>query len=570
MITLKRVKYKNLLASGNYWTELDLNTHKTSLIVGKNGQGKSTALESIVFALYGRPHRKINKPQLVNSINKGNLLVELYFDIGNDKYLIRRGMKPNIFEIFKNDTLINQDASNRDYQRYLEENILKLDYKSFEQIVILGSSTYVPFMELPLASRRQVIEDLLDIQVFSIMNTIMKQEMSDLKSEYQSLKSSIEMDLKVKKLKEEHNDNITKYKESENKKRLLKIENFNKLIQENNDEIIKLSSNINALIDNIVNEEKLKNKIRECNTINIQLEGRISGLGKEISFYHDNDSCPTCNQHIDNEFKTNIIENNTNRVDELKLALEILNEKRNTFETEYNRIATIKKNIDETRSKKNKLEMSNKVYSDSIGALEREINDSNVPSEKVEDISDLENEIRNKSRDLLKFKTRQDVMKVMGIMLKDTGIKSHIVKQYIPVINQLVSKYLQAMDFFVEFQLDETFNEKIISINREDFSYNSFSEGEKLRINISLMFAWRHVAKIRNSTSINLLFMDEIMDSSLDQAGSDEFIKIIKNLTERDNVVIISHKGDNLIDNFDRVIRFEKRKGFSYMEVLEE
>ena len=567
MIHFESIRYKNILSTGNAWTEIQLDTNKSTLIVGDNGAGKSTILDAICFALYGRPFRKINKPQLLNSINQKDLQVEVKFHIGRNNYMIKRGIKPGIFEIWRDGELLNQDAAARDYQLYLEESILKLNFKSFGQVVVLGSSTFVPFMQLSAKHRREVIEDLLDIQIFTVMNTLLKEKLSGNKDEIQEIKYTIDLLQNKIESAKKHNESIRELREGEVLKLKDKLREQIALIEAEQEAVNCIIDEIKDLTDSISDKSAMKKKLQELNDIDRELTNKNRLLIKDIAFFESHDNCPTCRQGIEHEFKEETISSASTKSKEIVDAKEKLGAKGLKIEERLIEI----EGIEGTISSKN-LQMSehNANYKMAMSVCKSIKNELSEAEEQVEGVDN--SVIEDLSDELTKYHIKQsqlfedkETIGIVAAMLKDGGIKTRIVKQYVPVMNKLVNKYLSAMDFFVQFELDENFNETIKSRFRDVFSYDSFSEGEKLRIDLALLFTWRAVSKLRNSVSTNLLIMDEIMDSSLDNAGTEEFLKIINELTLDSNIFIISHKGDQLYDKFDRVIKFEKVKNFSRM-----
>lgn len=562
------VRYKNILSTGNAWTEIQLDKSKSTLIVGENGAGKSTMLDAICFALYGKPFRKINKPQLVNSINQKGMEVEVNFRTGGKDYKIKRGIKPNIFEIWRGPELINQDAAARDYQTYLEENILKMNYKSFGQIVVLGSSTFVPFMQLPAGQRREVIEDLLDIQIFTNMNVLLKEKVSQNKSEIQEIK--YDMDLLKNKIDSaiEHNASIREMKEDEVKRIKERVRESLSYIEEETRHITELENDVSKLYDSIQDKETVTEKYSTCQELISQMTIKKNKLVKDNNFFSQNDDCPTCRQDIDEQFKQSTIDTNTEKLDQIDDGLEKMAEKVSKYKTRLNEISDIETKITQKNITIQEHRANIKLTKNTLNSIKKDLEKAEEEVEAIDTkkIRDLEEELKSyriKEEQLINHK---EILNVTGTMLKDGGIKTRIIKQYVPVMNKLINKYLASMDFFVDFQLDESFSETIKSRFRDVFSYASFSEGEKLRIDLALLFTWRAVSKLRNSVSTNLLIMDEIMDSSLDNAGTEEFLKIINELTEDSNIFIISHKGDQLYDKFENIIKFKKEKNFSIME----
>ena len=567
MIVFKYVKYKNILSTGNAWTEIKLDRNKSTLIVGENGAGKSTMLDAICFALYGKPFRKINKPQLMNSINQKNLEVEVSFDISGNKYTVKRGIKPNIFEIWKNGELLNQDAAARDYQAYLEQNILKMNLKSFGQIVVLGSSTFVPFMQLPAAHRREVIEDLLDIQIFSTMNILLKDKLQINKGEITDIKYQIELVKDRIDAAKEHNESIRKLKETEVSRIKERVKERVEFIEGENKSIDELGETLDKLMASISDKADQKKKHQELLDISRKLSDKQQKLTKDIAFYENHDNCPTCRQGIEHDFKENTVHENKDKIEQIVKAKEELAEKGLVIESRLLVIEGIEEEISATNLTMSEHRANIKLAMSVLNGLKKDLQSAEEEVEAVDTskIDEYEAELQSFHIKQEQLHQDRDTLSIVASMLKDGGIKTRIIKQYVPVMNKLINKYLAAMDFFVQFELDESFNETIKSRFRDEFSYGSFSEGEKLRIDLALLFTWRSVSKLRNSVTTNILIMDEIMDSSLDNAGTEEFLKIINELTADSNVFIISHKGDQLYDKFENIIKFEKHKNFSRM-----
>lgn len=565
MIQFKTVRYKNILSTGNTWTTINLDTNKSTLIIGENGAGKSTMLDAICFALYGKPFRKINKPQLLNSINQKELEVDLLFQVGKNEYRIRRGIKPNIFEIWKNNELLNQDAAARDYQAYLEQSVLKMNFKSFGQIVVLGSSTFVPFMQLPAQHRREVIEDLLDIQIFSTMNNLLKDKIVNNKTEFQENKYQIDLVSDRIKSAKDHNDSIRKIKTTEVSRIKEKVKEQLDYITKEEESIEAALTSLDALMFSIGDKKDVKKKFDDLNDLDRKLDVKKSQLSKEMQFYENHDNCPTCKQGIEHEFKHETIQSHTKKYQEIEDARTNINERRLVVEQRLLEISDVEDEISEQNLKTSEHRANIKLSKSILAGFKKELMDAEKEVEAVDTskISELEKVLKDHHDRQTQLSTDRETLSIVGSMLKDGGIKTRIIKQYVPVMNKLINKYLSAMDFFVQFELDEAFNETIKSRFRDVFSYGSFSEGEKLRIDLALLFTWRAVSKLRNSVSTNLLIMDEIMDSSLDNAGTEEFLKIINELTSDSNVFIISHKGDQLYDKFEHTIRFQKHKNFS-------
>mgnify|MGYP003142638002 CR=1 len=565
MILFEKVRYKNILSTGNTFTEVFLNQSKSTLIVGDNGAGKSTMLDALTFALYGKPFRKINKYQLLNSVNNKELLVEAYFSISGNSYVIKRGIKPGIFEVWKNGELLNQDAAARDYQTYLEETILKLNYKSFGQVVVLGSSTFVPFMQLKTGERRDIIEDLLDIQIFTTMNTLLKERLADNKSEITDIKYQIDLlENKIDSAKS-HNESIRKIKETEVGKLKDKLKEQVAFVEDEQAKMDVLLDEIEVLNNSIGDKAEQKKKLAEFQELNHDLTSRLNKLRKDVDFYQNHDNCPTCKQGIDHEFKEETIKSSRSTATEIETAKKEIGHKSVVVDERLYAIDLVEDQISEKNISISEHRANYKIGMNTCKSIKKELDGAQQEVEEIDtsDIKKLESELVDYHASQSELFDHKEILSVVASMLKDGGIKTRIIKQYVPVMNKLINKYLSAMDFFVQFELDENFNETIKSRFRDEFSYSSFSEGEKLRIDLALLFTWRAVSKLRNSVSTNLLIMDEIMDSSLDSAGTEEFLKIIEELSADSNIFIISHKGDQLFDKFDSVIKFEKVKNFS-------
>ncbi len=564
-ILFKQLKYKNILSTGNSFTVIPLNDKPSTLISGSNGAGKSTLLDAITFALYGKPFRKINKGQLINSINQKDLVVEVTFQIGPNNYQIRRGIKPNFLEIWKNGTLVNQDAASRDYQAYLEKNILNLNYKSFNQIVVLGSATYVPFMELPAHARREIIEDLLDIQVFSTMNNLLKEKVSNNKQEITD--NSYQKDLIESKLDsaKDHNASIRKIREDEVEKVKEKMSEHIAKVESENEKIDKLQTQIEDLVKTIQDKESVKKKNQKAITLIQQMQMHMNSYMKELAFYHDNDNCPTCKQGIDHGFKENVVSDKGKKVAELEAGIEECQSKAEEYTTRLNEISDTETEISSVNLQIGDHRATIKVSKNALISYKKELDRAEeqveaVDMSKLNELSDSLTIIDEEQTDLFSHK---EVLSVVSQMLKDGGIKSKIIRQYVPIMNKLINKYLSAFDLFVDFQIDENFNEVIKSRFRDTFSYASFSEGEKLRITLSIMLAWRTVAKMRNSVSTNLLVLDETLDGAMDGSGVENLIETLHSVNTDDNIFVISHRGDQFGDKFESHLKFTKVKNYS-------
>jgi len=565
MITFTAVKYKNILSTGNAWTTIDLNRNKSTLIVGENGAGKSTVLDAISFALYGKAFRKINKPQLMNSINQRDLMVEVYFTSNATEFIIKRGMKPNIFEIWKNGELLNQDASARDYQAYLEENVLKMNYKSFGQVVVLGSSTFVPFMQLPAFHRREVIEDLLDIQIFSTMGNLLKEKVNLNKAGLVDVKYQIDIVKNKIESAKEHNESIRRIKENEVSRIKEKMREKITFIEGEESRSEELDEKITALIGTISDKADTKSKYDQFKTLKSDLNSKMATLHKDVKFYHAHDNCPTCRQGIEHDFKVSTIGEKSGKISEIENAILLLDGKIEKVSERIDEISEVETTLHRLNLDRTEHSANIRIAKSTLVGLKKELDEAEKDVGEIDTskIAGFKEELRNFTETQKRLSEDKETLSVVGSMLKDGGIKTRIIKQYVPIMNKLINKYLAAMEFFVDFQLDENFNEKILSRFRDEFSYASFSEGEKLRIDLALMFTWRSVSRLRNSVTTNLLIMDEVLDGSLDQAGTDEFLKIVNEITADSNVFIISHKGDSLHDKFNHVIKFEKKKNFS-------
>jgi len=566
MIMFRKVRWKNLLSTGNYYTEMDLSSNNNTLIVGGNGSGKSTMLDALCFGLFGKPFRDINKPQLLNSINGKDCVVEVEFDTGNKSYKIIRGIKPNKFEIYCNGELVNQEAASRDYQEHLEKFILKLNYKSFTQIVVLGSASFTPFMQLKSGDRREIIEDLLDIQIFSTMNGLVKERLSNNKDLIAQKKHEIELATQKVELLKKHIIQLKQNNDEKVKQHESEIQTNQGVVQTLHEELNGLGQDVSTLTEQVSGKIEVEDKVKKLGKLESQIESNLSKFSKDIRFFESNDSCPTCRQAIALEFKETELTNLADKVQkcnhglsELEQKLNVEQEKLNTIsqiqkdiQTKQVKIATINTTITETNKYIAKLRKQIELLSDSATATDKEEAELTIIKEQL-------NELSTNLRVLIDEKTYYEAA---SNLLKDTGIKTKIVKQYLPVINKLVNKYLASLDFFVNFNLDEAFKETIKSRHRDEFTYNNFSEGEKQRIDMALMLTWRAVAKLKNSSNTNLLILDETFDSSLDANGT-EYLMNILHMLEGVNLFVISHKGDVLQDKFANVVRFEKVKNFS-------
>lgn len=564
-IIFKKIRWKNFLSTGNIFTELDLNSNNTTLIVGDNGAGKSTLLDALSYGLFGKPFRKVNKPQLLNTITNKNLVVEVEFTIGKIDYKIIRGIKPNIFQVFQNDKLMNQSSESKDYQEILEKQIIKVNHKSFCQVVVLGSATFQPFMQLSAYQRREIIEDLLDLQIFTTMNYLLKDKIlinSEGISSSSSEKKLLEEKLTLVKehLKELQNNNHKLIEEKESR-----IVETNKQILKLDDEYHSYERRRKELEESAEDEQTINKKSQKLQELKHKIEANLGILNKEVGFFHKYDNCPTCKQQIDENFKSETITVKEKEIQEINDGLEKLSNEYQKVSNRITELLDIRSKINDQRMEINRVKTKISSLIEYRETLEQEIKNIGKVSVINDDIKipEMEKKLKETEKKYYDFLEERSILTVASSLLKDGGIKSKIIRQYIPVINKLINKYLSSMEFMCQFELDEEFNETIKSRYRDVFSYASFSEGEKMRINLAILFAWRSIAKLRNSINTNILIMDEVFDSSLDTNGTEEFLKILNSLTSDTNTFIISHKTDQLYEKFEKVIRFEKHKNFS-------
>ena len=568
MILFEKVRWKNFLSTGNVFTEVALNKSNNTLIIGQNGAGKSTILDALCFGLFGKPFRKINKPQLLNSINNKDALVEIEFKIGQKNYKVVRGIKPNTFEIYCNNVLLNQDAAAKDYQEVLENQILKLNYKSFTQVVILGSASFVPFMQLSAADRRTIIEDLLDIQIFSAMNSVVKEKLSEIKEETNKVKYAIALTKEKIQLQLQNIEDGKKLNDEEIAKKQTEIETSNQQIKNISESIRLITKHVNELVNKVGDKkEKLEKKSKNLFQIKGKIETNIQRNEKDIEFYEDNHDCPTCKQAITEEWKNSQVSEKSEKIKSQKKGLSEVEEELKKVTGDLQTISNIVSHINEHNNEITKHNATISAINVYIAKLNKEItelsnkkNSSEGDNLKLRDLKLELHTLNDSHEELVELKHYNEFA---GSLLKDTGIKTKIIKQYLPIMNKLINKYLSAMDFFVNFNINENFEETIKSRHRDEFSYANFSEGEKMRIDLALLFTWRQIAKLKNSTNTNLLILDEVFDSSLDTVGTEEFLKLIHEMGSDTNVFVISHKGDQLFDKFRSVIKFEKKGNFS-------
>jgi DNA repair exonuclease SbcCD ATPase subunit len=570
MILFDYVRFKNFGSFGNYLTTIDLKNKKTTLVSGNNGNGKSFALlDSITFALFGKPFRKINIPQLVNSINQKDCYVEVQFSIGKSEYKVCRGIAPKMFEIYHNGKLLDQDSKAKDYQRMLEEQILKMNYKSFTQVVILGSSSFIPFMQLSAADRRAVIEDILDINIFSIMNTLVKGKISTNKDDTKELKYQMTLSSDRIVHQEKFIQTIEDKSDSSIKKCEQELTETQTQIELSKEAIKGLQDTADELLGSCDSGDVLTGEIRKLDNLSGQMEKNIQRLEKEIAFYTDNDNCPTCNQEINEEHKTTCASDKRNKIEEITEGMNTLIDQLQKKELVLsetqeimNTVSKLQNDVSqETHSQNSLIKYASKLQND-IAEIMTERGNLIEEKERLEELRqktvNLKTQIDESMKELYNLSVVLD-------LLKDKGIKAKIIKYYLPIMNKLINKYLTAMDFFVKFTLDENFNETIQSRHRDEFSYMSFSEGEKMRIDLALLLSWREVARMKNSANTNLLILDEVFDSSLDASGTEEFIKLLHALGKDCNIFVISHKSDQLVDKFPDAMTFVKKNNFSKM-----
>jgi DNA repair exonuclease SbcCD ATPase subunit len=569
MIVFKKVRYKNFLSTGQQFIEIQLDRSSKTLVVGENGAGKSTMLDALCFGLFQRAFRNIKKDQMVNSINEKDCVVEVEFVIGQNQYKIVRGIKPNIFEIWCNDVMLNQDAAVRDYQKHLEQTILKLNFRSFTQVVILGNASFVPFMQLRARHRREVVEEILDIEIFSKMNLMFreKQKLQDeiiKQSDFncQLINGKIESQKKHIEDMSGNNQQLIDKKQIEIQQAQTDIDNYQL-------DIDRVTTEKTALQSEILDETKINNKYKQLHNLEAKLENTCSKHKKDLGFFQTHNDCPTCQQEIDEAFKTTMQSKKAEKIQELEVALGQIEKDINSTETRLTKINEIMVAIREKELLINRYETSISEIKKYMVNKEHEIDelsdDKFTTGVATGQLEELQEQLTEAESAKIKQKEQKTYLDTARYLMQDTGIKTKIIKQYLPIMNQFINKNLADMDFFVNFTLDDEFNETIKSRHRDEFNYNSFSEGEKLRIDLSILFTWREIAKMKNSMNTNLLILDEIFDSSLDASGTDEFMRILTNKLAKENVFVISHKGDTLLDKFPSILKFEKYKNFTRM-----
>jgi len=569
MIVFKKVRYKNFLSTGQQFIEISLDTSPATLVVGENGAGKSTMLDALCFGLFQRAFRNIKKDQLINTINEKECVVEVEFIVGTKQYKIIRGIKPNIFEIWCNGDMLNQDAAQRDYQKHLEQTILKLNFRSFTQVVILGNASFVPFMQLRARHRRQVVEEILDIEIFSKMNIMFREKqktqdetIKQADFQYQLIDDRIDTQKK-------HIDDISNKNKDTSDSKKVEIHQADTDIQNYMEDIKRVKTEIAGLQKEIIDQTTVNTKHQKLHTMEAKLENTCNKHKKDLKFFESHDDCPTCQQAIDKAFKETMIDKKKEKVVEIDVAMTQMEKEINKTETRLSKISEVMIAIREKELLINRYDTSISEIDKQKERIHKEILE--LSDEKFStgvatgELNQLQEQLVNAEKDKLKHKEEKNYIDTARHLMQDTGIKTKIINQYLPIMNQFINKHLADMDFFVNFTLDEEFNETIKSRYRDEFNYHSFSEGEKLRIDLAILFTWREIAKLKNSTNTNLLVLDEIFDSSLDASGTDEFMRILYTTMAKENVFVISHKGDTLIDKFPRVMKFEKYKNFTRM-----
>ena len=569
MIIFKKIRYKNFLSTGNTPIEIELGKSPTTLVIGKNGSGKSTLLDALCWALFNKPFRIIKKEQMINTINNSDCEVEIEFDVGTKQYKVKRSVKPNLFEIYENGQLLNQNASSIDYQKYLEHNIMKLNYRSFIQVVILGSSSYEPFMKMKARYRRDVVEEILDVKVFTQMDLILRDQQGQLSKEVLEMRHKCDLiqtkyDTEIK-----HFNSLSELNTSGIDDKKEQLEKHNKAKQEYATKIENINKSIEEYKTELEGKEQADNKLKQLLKLETKIEQNIDTHNKSIKFFAENETCPVCTQAIDRSFREQKGEQLHKKCAELETGIKKLTSEIDKVEERINYFGNISKKlsdlyVDIAKVNTSLEELNN--YSDRIHEEILQLENKQTDSKKIAtDLQQLKEELETTKLEAEKITNQKKYVDVLREVLSDKGARGHIIKKYIPIINNLINEYLQAMDFFVSFHLDEEFNETVKSRHRDTFNYNSFSEGEKLRIDLALLFTWRTIAKMKNSVNTNLLILDEIFDSSLDQQGTDDFFKIVNKL-KNENVFIISHKGDILFDKFTNILKFEKYQNFTRLQ----
>lgn len=570
MIIFEKCRWRNILSTGNSFTEIDFTRSTNTLIIGPNGAGKSTVVDALTFGLFGKPFRKINKPQLVNTINNADAIVEIEFKIGRKQYKIIRGIKPNIFEIYCEGLLVNQDAKAKDYQEHLEKFILKLNYKSFTQVVVLGSAAFIPFMQLTPGDRRAIIEDLLDIQIFSSMNSLVKDELSTIKENFTKCKYEVTLTEEKIGYQKQNIEDHKKHNEDEIKKKQEELEANGVQIKTLQKDVELIQKHIDVLQSKITDKMTVEGKNKKFFQLEAKVEANIKKNKKDMEFYEQNDNCPTCQQHIEETFRQTQLHERKTKVETQQKGLKEIESEILKLSERLVEIEKISKHITAHNNEIVKHNSTVSAVNKYIIKLNKEITElstrKDTLTEENEKLKTLNLELETLKKIQEELTIEKQYYDFAATLLKDSGIKTKIIKQYLPVMNKLINKYLTAMDFFVNFNLNESFEETIKSRHRDVFSYASFSEGEKMRIDLALLFTWRQIAKMKNSTNTNLLILDEVFDSSLDGVGTEEFMKLLNSLDNSTNVFVISHKGDQLFDKFRSIIKFTKKNNFSQIE----
>jgi DNA repair exonuclease SbcCD ATPase subunit len=569
MIRFKKIKWKNFLSTGNTPIEIDLDKSNTTLVIGKNGSGKSTLLDAMTFVLFNRPFRIIKKEQMVNTINNGDALVEIEFSIGTKQYKVVRGIKPNIFEIYEDDKLLNQDASSIDYQKILERNIMRLSYRSFVQVVILGSSSYEPFMKMKSRYRKEAVEEILDIKVFSHMDWMLRDQQSVLNKKIIEVKHNADLVQSKYELESKHFNEIKNRNTDDKTQKEQQLEKLNLDKKDYLEKIQKLDSEYKQLEEQTNDKDKVKTRLNQLEKLETKIEQNLETHNKNLEFFSENDYCPTCTQPIDEQFRYDKQSKLKSKVDTLNEGMKKLVEEISTTETKLSEINSISQKMSDLNIEMSKVNTSInelKKFSDNLHNEIILLDNKKEDSDKIEkQLEELKNNLEQSQVELDKITEEKTYIDTVREILSEKGAKTKIIKKYLPIMNTLINQHLQDMDFFVNFHLDEEFNETIKSRFRDTFNYNNFSEGEKLRIDLALLFTWRQIAKMKNSTNTNVLILDEIFDSSLDSQGTDDFFKIIKSLS-KENIFIISHKGDILFDKFTNIIKFDKINNFTRLQ----
>ena len=569
MIIFKKIRYKNFLSTGNTPIEIELGKSPTTLVIGKNGSGKSTLLDALCWALFNKPFRIIKKEQMINTINNSDCEVEIEFDVGTKQYRVKRSVKPNLFEIYENGQLLNQNASSIDYQKYLEHNIMKLNYRSFIQVVILGSSSYEPFMKMKARYRRDVVEEILDVKVFTQMDLILRDQQGQLSKEVLDVKHKCDLLETKYETEMKHFNSLSELNTSDIDDKKLQLDKHSKAKEEYTTKIENINKSIEEYKKELEGKEEEDNKLKQLLKLETKIEQNIDTSNKSIKFFAENDTCPVCTQSIDRTFREQKGEQLHKKCAELETGIKKLTSEIDKVEERINHFGNISKKlsdlyVDIAKVNTSLEELNN--YSDRIHQEILQLENKQTDSKQIAtDLQQLKEELETCKLSTDKIVNQKKYVDILREVLSDKGARGHIIKKYVPIINNLINEHLQAMDFFVSFHLDEEFNETVKSRHRDTFNYNSFSEGEKLRIDLAILFTWRTIAKMKNSVNTNLLILDEIFDSSLDQQGTDDFFKIINKLSN-ENIFIISHKGDILFDKFTNIIKFEKYKNFTRLQ----